>query len=178
MTAARIRFEHLYRVHTDDVLLYALRRASPTDAADVHSEVFLVAWRRLDEVPDPALPWLYGVARRALANQRRGQRRQSHLAERVHAQAPAPDALDASAGDDPDVLAALDALSEDDQEVLRLVAWEELAPREAAAVLGCRPATFRVRLHRARRRLADALQQRPRPTTPMPRETRCDPTTP
>lgn len=176
MGTPQTRFERLYRAHTDAVLLYAMRRASPADAADIHSEVFLIAWRRLDEVPETALPWLYGVARRALANQRRGQRRQSNLADHLQAHAPPPATLDTSVVDDVPLLAAMQNLSEDDQEVLRLVAWEDLAPREAARVLGCRPATFRVRLHRARHRLAAALAQSSPDTSPTLLGARCDPT--
>lgn len=169
------RFERLYRAHTNAVMLYALRRTSPADAADVHSEVFLVAWRRLDEVPEEAgLPWLYGVARRVLANQRRGQRRQSDLADHLRAHAPQP--VDASTVDDLPLLAAMETLAEEDREVLRLVAWEDLAPREAARVLGCRPATCRVRLHRARRRLAGALTQTAPETSPTSLGATCDPT--
>jgi RNA polymerase sigma-70 factor (ECF subfamily) len=171
------RFERLYRAHTNAVMLYALRRTSPADAADVHSEVFLVAWRRLDEVPEEAgLPWLYGVARRVLANQRRGQRRQSDLADHLRAHAPQPVTPDASTVDDLPLLAAMETLSEEDREVLRLVAWEDLAPREAARVLGCRPATCRVRLHRARRRLAGALTQTAPETSPTSLGATCDPT--
>ena len=177
MGTPQARFERLYRAHTDAVLLYAMRRTSPADAADVHSEVFLIAWRRIDEVPDSAaLPWLYGVARRTLANQRRGQRRRSDLVDHVRAHAWPPATPDAATGDDVPLLAAMQSLSECDQEALRLIAWEDLAPREAARVLGCRPATFRVRLHRARRRLAGALGETAPDTSPTPLGATCDPT--
>lgn len=53
---------------------------------------------------------------------------------------------------------AFGRLSGDDREALALVAWDGLTPAKAARSLGCSPVAFRVRLHRARRRLARALQ--------------------
>lgn len=135
------------------LLAYAVRRvADPADAADVVAETFLVAWRRLPEVPpgDEARPWLFGVARRVLANLYRGERRRTALADRLRESlrdvAPPPDLTP--------VEIAMSALRPDDQELLRLVAWEELARDEIALVLGVPRATVRVRLHRARQRLA------------------------
>ena len=155
-------FAVLYRAHSRDVLAFAVRRApTPEDAADVVAETFLVAWRRADEVPagDAARLWLFGVARRALANHRRGERRRSHLSERIRAELPA--ALAAAAPPAPaldgDLAAALAALPHDDREVLLLTAWEDLTPTEIAAVLGISALAARSRLHRARRRIRRAL---------------------
>ncbi|MEV4259420.1 RNA polymerase sigma factor, partial [Spirillospora sp. NPDC049652] len=83
------RFEDLYAENRAKVLGYALRRTGdPQDAADVVAETFLVAWRRLDDVPpgDEARLWLYGVARRVLAGQRRGERRRSALGARLRSE--------------------------------------------------------------------------------------------
>lgn len=153
------RFQALYDAHAGAVLSYARRRAARADADDVLAEVFLVAWRRLDEVPSAQeRVWLLGVARRALANQRRGSARQGALRERlvVHAQPPAfaspfPPAGQTRLG------RALASLSESDRELLLLLAWEGLSNEEAARVLEIGSRALRVRLHRARRRLADAL---------------------
>jgi RNA polymerase sigma-70 factor, ECF subfamily len=152
----RERFESVYYENVDAIAAYALRRADREAAKDVISETFLVAWRRLDEMPADAGPWLYGVARKVLANQRRTAVRVQALEERLarerqvwSASDPAPDAGR--------LREALLTLREPDQEVLMLVAWEELDATEAAAALGCTRASFAVRLHRARRRLAHAL---------------------
>jgi RNA polymerase sigma-70 factor (ECF subfamily) len=134
------------------------RVAHPADAADVVAESFLVAWRRIEDAPTgaDARPWMFGVARRVLANARRGERRRLALADRLRTHltdvVPPPD----DSGSD--VVRALGGLSEDDQELLRLVAWEELARDEIAIVLGISRAAVRVRLHRARRRLAEQLE--------------------
>jgi RNA polymerase sigma factor (sigma-70 family) len=154
--ASQERFGHLYAAHFDAVLGYALRRSAAEDAADVAAETFLVAWRRLDDVPegDATRPWLYGVARRALANLRRGARRRDHLAEvlRVELRAAVPDHSD-------DTVARIDAevglaqLPHRDREVLRLATWEGLEPREIAVVLDLTQAAVRKRLSRARARL-------------------------
>ena len=155
------RFQALYDAHAGAVLSYARRRAARADADDVLAEVFLVAWRRLEEVPSAQeRVWLLGVARRALANQRRGSTRQGALRERlaVHARAPAPaSAQPFPAAGQARLGRALASLSESDRELLLLLAWEGLSNEEAARVLEIGSRALRVRLHRARRRLAAAL---------------------
>ncbi|HMS72852.1 MAG TPA: sigma-70 family RNA polymerase sigma factor [Baekduia sp.] len=151
-------FSRLFGDHERAVLAYALRRAArPEDAADIVAETFLVAWRRLDKVPpgDAARLWLYGVARRQLANQRRGQLRRSQLADRLRQELAQLDPTHAQPPDDrvQALIAALARLSDQDREILRLEAWEGLTPAEIATVTGMRPVTVRSRLHRARKRL-------------------------
>lgn len=157
----RLRFEACFRDHYADVLAFAIRRRPDRQAAeDAAAETFAVAWRRRGQIPERPLPWLYGIALRVLANQRRSGRRRRRLEERL-----AREQGSAAEGSDPtDALALRSAfatvfgrLSEDDREVLRLIAWEGLGSREAAAVLGCSYGAFRVRLHRARRRLGKQL---------------------
>jgi RNA polymerase sigma-70 factor, ECF subfamily len=152
----RRRLEALFREHADAVHAYARRRSSAAVADDVVGEVFVIAWRRIDEVPDPALPWLLGCARRVLANQRRSERRVGALRSRLAANQPR--ALPADEGDGM-LRQALNALREPDREVLLLTAWEGLSPSEVATVLGCSKATMDVRLHRARKRLETSLAQ-------------------
>lgn len=154
------RFNALFESTHRALLAYAVRRVTePADAADVVAESFLVAWRRIDDVPDgtDARPWMFGVARRVLANARRGHHRRLALADRLRTHL--TDVVDAPSGPGSDVEHALARLSDDDQELLRLVAWEELARDEIALVLGISRTAVRVRLHRARRRLADQLAQ-------------------
>lgn len=167
-----MRFEAIYREHGRAVRTYARRRSDAQTADDIAAEVFVVAWRRLDEVPAEPLPWLLGVARRVLANRRRGWARDEELRERIaseHAvRAPSASALPPSDGA---VVRALSELSEGDRETLLLVAWEGLAPSQAARVLGVSRNTFSARMYRARKRFARALadysgetDQRWRPT--------------
>jgi RNA polymerase sigma factor (sigma-70 family) len=161
-SSRRARFRAVYDANYHRVLGYALRRtATREDAEDVVAETFLTAWRRLEEVPlgGGARPWLYGVARNALANQRRGERRRGRLWGRLHAER-APAAWQRVDADDrlASVAAAFARLGEDDRELLALVAWEELNPGEIARVLGCSRNAARIRLHRARRRLARELR--------------------
>jgi RNA polymerase sigma-70 factor (ECF subfamily) len=153
--------EALYTAHRDDIWRY-LRRRAASEPEDLTAEVFLVAWRRRGELPDAPLPWLYGVARKVLANHRRGAVRRDALAERAeaHAEPFAPDPADA-AGVRADLLRGLAGLSESDRELVLLVAWEGLSVAEAADVLGCRRGTAAVRLHRARKRLRSALSEEP-----------------
>jgi RNA polymerase sigma factor (sigma-70 family) len=171
------RFERLYREHAPAVLAYALRRSSPEQAADAAAETFLVAWRRLDDVADgEALPWLYAIARRVLSTQRRAARRQLTLADRSVARL-GPEALSAEEPAGRSALGALAELPERDRELLMLAAWEDLDSRAAAAVVGCSPTAFRIRLHRARKRLRLLLEQQGaasepdrRPLTPTAKE--------
>jgi RNA polymerase sigma-70 factor (ECF subfamily) len=148
------RFRVLYDAAYPRITAYALRRArSPEDALDVVAETMLVAWRRFDEIPEgPArLPWMFGVARRALANHYRAERRKEGLRQRAAAErnGPAPE-FDL-------VHQALDRVPLDQREILTLSAWDDLDNHEIAAALGTTPAAIAVRLHRARRRLAREL---------------------
>jgi RNA polymerase sigma-70 factor (ECF subfamily) len=149
------RFRAVFSTHYPAVFGYAARRLGRDEAADAAAEVFTVAWRRLSALPaEPeTLPWLYGVARRVVANAARSKRRRERLAARAAALADPP-----TAGSADDLQPAFERLSEKDREVLRLAAWEGLDPRQMAAVLGCSPNAAAVRLHRARRRLEAALE--------------------
>ncbi len=120
--------------------------ASPEDAADIVAETMLVAWRRIDDVPadGTARLWLYGVARRVLANHRRGQVRRDRLAERMRLQLVevTPD-LTSLADSNAVIRDGLAQLSDDDRELIMLTAWDGLDPREAAVVLGVPARTVR-----------------------------------
>jgi RNA polymerase sigma-70 factor (ECF subfamily) len=146
------RFDDLYRRYAPAVEAYARRRA-PALADDVVAETFLVCWRKLDRVPDDALPWLYAVARKTLANHRRRERRAATPLPATRATA------DLELPGDPVLARAWASLRPDEREVLALVAWEGLAPADAARVLGCTAVACRVRLHRAKRRLARRLAE-------------------
>jgi RNA polymerase sigma-70 factor (ECF subfamily) len=142
---------------------YLRRRARPDDVDDVAAETLAVMWRRLDDIPDGAeLPWCYSIARRCLANHRRGTARRRRLADRLAGRREPP----LQRGDDPALLVddadptlhrALGRLSVDDRELLLLWAWEQLSVGEIAVALGTTPNTASVRLRRARQRLADHL---------------------
>lgn len=147
----RASFAALFESHFAALLAYARRRTPQlSDAEDVVAETFTVAWRRLDRLPakpDEHLPWLYAVARRVLANQRRGTDRRLRLFERLR-WAPAPGSFPGL-----DVGSVLDTLHERDREILRLVAWESLTYAEAGVVLGISANAVAIRVHRARERL-------------------------
>jgi RNA polymerase sigma-70 factor, ECF subfamily len=160
---AEARFSDLYRDHARGLLGYALRRsADPDDAADVVAESFLIAWRRLGEVPldDKARLWLFGTARHVLANQDRSARRRDRLTERLRDDLRRQLPVHPAQVGDP-FLEALAQLGEADRELLMLIGWEELTPSEAAEALGISPFAARTRLHRARRRLRDQLAKQP-----------------
>jgi RNA polymerase sigma factor (sigma-70 family) len=153
----RMRFEAMFDRHHAEVRSYVLRRSAGIVVEDVVADTFLVAWRRLEDVPEPALPWLLGVARRVLADQRRAARRRRSLTERLLRESPAPEPWLPPAGLSPELADALMALTEREREALLLVAWDGLPSRDAAVVAGCSTAAFRVRLHRARGRVAVRL---------------------
>ena len=152
----------VYERHAGAIAAYALRRADAADAADVVADTFLVAWRRHGEMPDEpnTLPWLYGVARRVLANQRRSRHRRTKLHDRLRNEfVEFDDRIDRH--DDTEefrrVAAALDSLTDDDAELLRLTAWEGLSPTELALTMDLEPDAVRQRLRRARQRLRHRL---------------------
>jgi RNA polymerase sigma-70 factor (ECF subfamily) len=157
------RLEQLFQAHERRVLAYALRRTpTPADAEDAAAETFSIAWRKIDQVPDDALPWLLGVARRVIANQRRGNQRRSWLFEKLGRQGlsePIPPGV-IDPGDGP-ALVTLARLRSDDQELLRLVAWDELDRRTIGLMLGISVNAVAIRLHRARGRFRDELMKDP-----------------
>jgi len=163
--AAIERFQALYAQHHARVYAYAVSRVGRQLADEVVSEVFLVAWRRLADVPAPALPWLLTVARNTASSQFRGSARQRSICAEMRAwmteaELSEPDVADA-VSERLSVLTALAALPEADRELLTLVAWHGLKPNEAARVVGCSTAAYFVRLHRARRRLERAMADPP-----------------
>jgi RNA polymerase sigma-70 factor (ECF subfamily) len=152
------RFEAIFDTCQRPVLAYAMRRTpTPADAEDAAAETFAIAWRKLDTIPDDdPLPWLYAVARRVLANQRRGLGRRERLASLLRVE-DVPTPFRAGESVDGPTFEALAALSPADQELLRLVAWEELGNQQIAQVLGITANAVAIRLHRARQRFSTRL---------------------
>jgi len=165
--SAEQRFDQLWTDHAPAVVRYARRHVHPDDVEDVVAETFVVAWRRLDEVPAFGLPWLLGVARHVSANVRRGHRRRDALAAKVGTE-PADDPVWPVAGHDDAVTAALHQLSDADRELLTLITWDGLSHEEAAQALDCSRGALKVRLHRARRRLAALLDGSPSAVAVLP----------
>lgn len=150
------RFRAVYEEHADRVARYAARRTDGEGVLDVVSETFLVAWRRFDEMPSDALPWLFATARRVIANRRRSSARRQALRLKLATER-ASTVDPAIPGDlhevDRRLLAAIRDLPERQREAFVLVAWDGLETSRAARAAGCSVPTFRMRFHRARRRL-------------------------
>jgi RNA polymerase sigma factor (sigma-70 family) len=157
----RRRFDALFTSYSSDIVAYCTwRAASASDAQDAVAEVFLTAWRRLDELPegDAARVWLYATARRVIANQRRSSRRRFALQERLAREA-ASAPQESADGEHAAVHEALRRLAPRDREVLLLAEWEGLSPAQIAGVMGCLTVTARGRLHRARRRFRALFEE-------------------
>jgi len=150
------RLSDLFAAHSADLFAYARRRgATPADAEEVVSDAFVVAWRRLDDLPQGAARGLlFAIARRVLANQRRGAARRARHAATLSGD---PAARSTPAGLDGELRRVLDALRPADRELLELAAWEEMGPMELGVVLGISANAAAIRLHRARRRFAAVL---------------------
>ncbi|GAA4627162.1 hypothetical protein GCM10023196_038280 [Actinoallomurus vinaceus] len=159
------RFTAVFRRYHARILAYALRRTDEGHAEDVVAETFTAAWRHIGRLPDDPLPWLYRTAHNCLANQRRSVRRQLRLAGRVagHLTAGDTEVPDHATGvvEDVHLRAALSELAPRDRETLLLLSWEGLDNRTAAYVTGCSVTAFKVRAHRARKRLAALLDAAP-----------------
>ena len=147
-----------FRAYADRVLAYLLHRTDPQTAQDLLQEVFVTAFRRAPDVPQPPIGWLFGTARRLLANKYRGRRREDQMIARL--------LEDLGRETDPESAELKEAfaqtlatLSAADRDVLLLTGWYGLSPLEAADALNCTPSTYAVRLHRARKRLATALDE-------------------
>jgi RNA polymerase sigma-70 factor (ECF subfamily) len=156
------QFEALYWRHQRDLAAF-IRRRVPVDAVeDVLAETFVVAWRRLDDIPTEERPWLYGVARNVIRNTYRAEARQRALHVRIAEDVETTTgdaAFDDAIASRADLVHAWNQLSETEQEVIALVAWDGLGNAEAAQVLGVTTSAFAVRLFRARRRLLHLLER-------------------
>lgn len=162
--AVQQRFTHLYEVHYPSILAYFMRRLDSTvTAQDLTEDVFLVAWRKLDQIPagEESRYWLYGVARRTLMNHQRKTSTRRRLLPRIQAAAyndtPGPETQLVRSEEARALLGALATLKEDDQELIRLAYWDELPHQAIAALLGCSRGAIDVRLHRAVKRLGKAM---------------------
>ncbi len=165
-------FTAMWEQYAPRIMAYALRHVDPDIAQEVLSETFLVAWRRLADVPGQPLPWLLVVARNTIANHRRSGYRRAALQkelERLERIAEPASAAEVTAVQRAEVLAVLATLSPAEREALLLIAWDGLTPTQAARVAGCTTAAFHLRLFRARRRLRAATAPDDQPvghTTP------------
>ena len=170
-------FSAFYSAHVADVWRFARRRTdSATEADDITAEAFAVAWRRRGEVPaDGGRLWLFGVARNVLANHRRGHERRNRLHLRLATVDPVPPSFEPAPPADSEVWVALSGLSDDDQELLLLRAWDELSISEIATVLEISSANVSSRLYKARAKLRARLQQRDsRATGQVPSESHAE----
>lgn len=147
--------EGLYAAYAPSVRGYLRQRTDAATADDLLSDVFVVAWRRLEKIPPDPVPWLLACARNLLAHSHRSERRRAALIDRLRDNTQ-PESM--PVGDGRSRLAeALATLGERDREALLLIAWDDLSPGQAAVVLGCSRRAFAMRLHRGRKRLAAAL---------------------
>ncbi|MGQ0850032.1 MAG: RNA polymerase sigma factor [Actinomycetota bacterium] len=167
MSSPHRRFEMLYADHRLEVLAYCTRRMQAADAADACSETFLVAWRRIEDIPSPpgTLPYLYGIASRVVANQLRTLRRRSRLEERLQhlgvAPPPEPLAIVLQNSQDQKVVAALHRLKPRDREIVMLYTWESLPRDTIAQMMGMTRGAIDQRIHRSYQRLARTIDPAP-----------------
>ena len=165
MSEDEARFAEIYRRYSRHVHAYCVRRTPASQAPDAVAEVFLVAWRKMSQVPEgeAALPWLYAVAYRVLSHQWRHKARSRRLIERLSGLADvetsSPDVLLVRSEEYRTVIKASSRLKTIDQEVLRLTLWEELSHADIAVVLGIDSGAVKQRAYRARRNLAAEYQK-------------------
>jgi RNA polymerase sigma factor (sigma-70 family) len=164
-------FERVFDECYEQVLRFVARRVAADAVQDVVADTFLIAWRRRTEQRGEPLPWLLGIARRAAANQRRGSARREALHERLRTEPAPADPSGAVEALDPRLAQAFACLPDRDREVLTLIAWDGLDHRTAAQVMGCSTGSLTVRLHRARRRLARALDEAEPSSEPVVQQT-------
>jgi RNA polymerase sigma-70 factor, ECF subfamily len=153
------RFEIFFRAHYSRLFQYVARRVPSAQVEDVVSSTFVVVWRKFGNAADPTLPWLLQIASYEISNHRRSIRKWNNVVSFEVAGEPSlPTDSDA---DVTDVVAALSRLSHADQEILRLIHWDDLTRAEAAEVLRLTPNAANVRYHRALRRLHDQMPPEP-----------------
>ena len=162
--SADARYRTLFEEYYPLMRNYCLRRLSVDDTNDALAEIFLVVWRKIDAVPpgEEARLWLYSVARNVVANQRRSRVRRSRLQARMEefidrSPEPGVEAVVVRRSQDAELIAALERLKHDDQELLRLKIWDELSHTEIGAVFGISAHAVDMRVRRATKKLARLL---------------------
>jgi RNA polymerase sigma-70 factor (ECF subfamily) len=174
----RTRFEAIWAEHSPKVRAYCIRRVPSHEADDVCAEIFLVIWRRIDDVP-PApktLLYIYGIAGKVVSNHSRSFRRKSRLDEKLRNLGVAPPAdpafLVVQGSDDAAVATAVRGLSGRDREIVMLYAWEDLPRDDIAQIMGMSRAAVDQRIHRSYQRLARVLEPmiKPLPSPPVAEE--------
>jgi RNA polymerase sigma-70 factor (ECF subfamily) len=161
---AEERFRRIYAAYEQQVYAYCLRRIDRDQAIDCTADTFLVAWRRISDVPDgdKALPWLYRTAHHVIGDRYRQRTRSRALVVALKTNPMAdngdePETVVVRREADDAVLDALQRLRPADQEVLRLSVWEELSHAEIGELLGCTAHAVDQRIHRAAKRLGREL---------------------
>jgi RNA polymerase sigma-70 factor (ECF subfamily) len=161
---AEQRFNELFERHHADVFRYCLRRLNPNDAEDIAAEVFAVAWRRFDQIPDTdmARAWLLAAAYRVVGNHYRGSARRGRLSAKLSGlPSEYPESADTTVirrEEEDAVHRALDSLGDTDRELLRLVSWDGLSHREIGLVLGLKEDAVSKRVSRAQSRLRERFE--------------------
>ena len=173
-SAAELRFARLYDLHHRPIRDYCRRRLDADRVDDAVSDIFLTAWRKLDDVPDDdtARLWLYRVAYRVVGHQWRSHTRRRRLHQRLRSTASGPlPGLDEAVIERDEhrlVLRAAAGLGDTDGEVLRLSVWDRLSIADIANLLDIEPNAVKQRLHRARRNLAREYRRLDTPTHSTP----------
>jgi RNA polymerase sigma-70 factor, ECF subfamily len=182
-TETEASFKKVFSDTYSDIAAYLLRRLPFVDVDETAADVFATAWLKWDKRPSDELqvrPWLFGIAHNHLRNRHRFRRRQQRTELRIQNEMTAAQTsrhgreLLESLGDDSIkvaiMLRTLATLKRSDQEILRLHAWEDLSTSELAIALDCAEGTARVRLHRAKQRLAKAIERTQSNTIPTTKE--------
>ena len=171
-----VRFVELYERHHDAVHAYCRRRVSPDRVEDVMGETFLVAWRKIESAPlvERALPWLYGIAYRAVLHQWRSTSRRRKLEQRLTGLAAPrpslPEELIVTNEEARRVMESASHLKPTDQEILKLSLWEELSHAEISVALDLGPDAVRQRLSRALKNLTKTYNRLEQRTAPAAQE--------
>jgi RNA polymerase sigma-70 factor (ECF subfamily) len=142
---------------------FVARRASPNDVDDVLQEIFLRVQRGLPDLRDDQRfgPWVYQVARNAIADQRRVRARHP-----LSAEAPPEEAAPVSDGEERSaeqllaqaVIPFIATLPSPYREALTLTELEGLTQKQAAEMLGVSLTGMKSRVQRGRARLRTLLE--------------------
>lgn len=165
------RFTALFEAHRHGVHAFLLAKTSDAETArDLLQEAFLRLWRRLDEIDGlderRQRAWIYTVARnlvidryRSAATRRATFTAMAHEAERTGADR--PDAADHVALRDQlaHLHQAIAQLPEEQRVILTMAAVADMTSRQIGDALDLPAGTVRYRLHQARTRLTEQLEE-------------------
>ena len=152
------RYREFYNDHKDGLFNYLMRMTGDYElASDIMQESFTRYLEHYRDKPQ-GVSLLYTIARNALFDNLRKQKRQTDLSGEEEDQSSDQEAVMMVRQDYQRVLSAMHHLGNTERDILTLVISGDLSYKEIASITGTSVANVKVKVHRARLKLKEVLK--------------------